>query len=154
MPGTSPSGNEVRDMVAALFALMDSVERATRRSKGASTLSLLQVIGEAEPARPSDLAEHQHVHPSHVTRQLQELEGMGYVQLQTDPHDRRSRVVHLTVSGRRATKRLQQAGVDRFALFVADWDAADVRTLTLLLNRLEASKAAVAARESATEQSA
>lgn len=34
-------------------------------------------------------------------------------------------------------------GLDRFALFVADWEPDEVRTLTALLDKLERSKAAV-----------
>lgn len=40
---------------------------------------------------------------------------------------------------------LQQADLERFAKFVAGWDLAEVRTFTSLLQKLEASKAAVAA---------
>jgi hypothetical protein len=42
---------------------------------------------------------------------------------------------------------LQQVGIDRFALFVADWEPEEVRTLTALLTKLEYSKAAAVRRE-------
>ena len=44
-------------------------------------------------------------------------------------------------------QRLTQAGLDRFALFVADWQPSDVRMLTALLDKLKNSIAAVAAQE-------
>ena len=44
-------------------------------------------------------------------------------------------------------RRLQQAGLDRFALFVADWEPAEVRALTALLDKLRTSMAAVGERE-------
>ena len=44
-------------------------------------------------------------------------------------------------------QRLTQAGLDRFALFVADWQPSDVRILTALLDKLRNSIAAVAAQE-------
>src|SRR2546429_266592 len=40
-----------------------------------------------------------------------------------------------------------QAGLDRFALFVADWQPGDVQMLTALLDKLRNSIAAVAAQE-------
>ena len=136
-------------MVGALFTLIGSLERATRLRKGASTLSLLQVLGEHGPLRPSEIAERQRVHRSLVTRQLQELEGMGYVQTEADPVDARSRLVSLTPAGVAQLVDLEQVGIERFATFVADWQPEEVRALTALLEKLEASKAAVAARERA-----
>ena len=44
-------------------------------------------------------------------------------------------------------RRLTQVGLDRFALFVADWPPSDVRMLTALLDKLRNSIAAVAAQE-------
>lgn len=134
-------------MVGALFTLIGSLERATRLSRGASTLSLLQVLGDHGALRPSELAELQRVHPSLVTRQIQDLDDMGYVKATADPADGRSRLVTLTRAGRKEMARLQKIGIDRFALFVADWQPEEVQELTTLLERLQASKAAVTAQE-------
>lgn len=137
-----PPKRDVQAMVVALFTLIGSLQRATRRSKGASTLSLLQALGDEGPTRPSELAHHQGVTPSLVTRQLQELEGMGYVRAKVNPVDERSRLIVLTRAGRREITRLQSVGVDRFALFVKEWRTEEVRTLTVLMEKLMASKAA------------
>ncbi len=82
-----------------------------------------------------------------MTRQVQELEDSGYVEVRIDPADARCLRVSLTRSGAREQQRLVQVGLDRFASFVADWEPDDVRTLTALLEKLERSKAAVAASE-------
>jgi hypothetical protein len=55
--------------------------------------------------------------------------------------------VTLTPAGAGEPQRLVQAGLDRFALFVADWQPGDVRMLTALLDKLRNSIAAVAAQE-------
>jgi len=55
--------------------------------------------------------------------------------------------VTLTPAGAGALQRLTQAGLDRFALFVADWQPGDVQMLTALLDKLRNSIAAVAAQE-------
>jgi DNA-binding MarR family transcriptional regulator len=134
-------------MVVALFTLTAGLDRARRQRKDASALSLLQVIGGRDGIRPSEIADHQLVHPSLVTRQVRDLEDAGYVQVAEDPADGRSWLVALTPAGGAELRRLQQVGLDRFALFVADWEPADVRMLTTLLEKLRKSMAAARERE-------
>jgi DNA-binding MarR family transcriptional regulator len=141
------SRDDVRSMVAALFVTNAALDRARRQKKGASTLSLLQVVASAPGIRPTEIAAAQDVHPSQVTRQVRELESVGLVRVTADRADRRSCRVALTSAGAEEQVRLTEEGLDRFALFVADWEREDVRTLTSLLEKLEASKAAVAAQE-------
>ncbi len=141
----TPSRADVQAMVIALFTVNAGLDRARRRSKGASTLSVLQVLAGREGVRPSAIAEQLGVHPSLVTRRVQELEDAGYVDVTVDPADARSLRVALTRSGTREQHRLVQIGLDRFALFVADWEPDEVRTLTALLEKLERSKAAAPA---------
>jgi DNA-binding MarR family transcriptional regulator len=134
-------------MVAALFTMNASLDRARRRRRGASTLSLLQVIGDHQGIRPSDIADIQQVHPSLVTRQVRELEDADYVSVTADPADRRSCLVTLTARGSEEQTRLTQFGLKRFELFVKDWERAEVQTLTELLWKLHASMAAVSSQE-------
>ena len=143
----APSKADVHAMVATLFTLTAGMERARRQRKAAGTLSLLQLVAGRQPIRPSEIAEVQDVHPSLVTRQVRELEDAGFVQVAADPTDRRSCLVTLTPAGAGELQRLTQIGLDRFALFVADWQPSDVRTLTALLDKLRNSIAAVAAQE-------
>jgi DNA-binding MarR family transcriptional regulator len=138
-----PDKRDVESMVVALFTLIAGIDRATRLSKGASTLSLLQVVAGHEAIRPSEIADIVHVHPSLVTRQVRELERMGYVEVRSDPADRRASLVSVTSAGADEVRLLQQMGLERFATFVADWDPEEVRMLRSLLEKLEQSKAAV-----------
>ena len=143
----APSKVDVHAMVTALFTLTSGMERARRQRKAAGTLSLLQLLAGRQPLRPSEIAEVHGVHPSLVTRQVRELEDAGLVQVAADPADGRSCLVTLTPAGAGELQRLTQAGLDRFALFVADWQPGDVRMLTALLDKLRNSIAAVAAQE-------
>ena len=148
----APTRQDVEQLVAALFAVTGGLERARRQIPDAAALSVLQVLAWAErqqPAqqvRPKDIAAALGVHRSAVTHQLQALEETGQVTLTVDPADRRSWFVALTDAGRAELDRLTTIGMDRFALFVADWDAQEVRTLTRLLVKFEASKAQVGRR--------
>jgi DNA-binding MarR family transcriptional regulator len=141
------SRDDVRSMVGALFTTNAALDRARRQRKGATSLSLLQVVSATPGIRPSDIAGVQDVHPSQITRQVRELEGAGLLQVAADPADRRSCRVTLTAAGARELRRLTEVGLDRFASFVADWETEEVRMLTALLQKLEASKSAVGARE-------
>ena len=143
----APSKADVHAMVTALFTLTAGMERARRQRKAAGTLSLLQLVADRQPIRPSELAEVQDVHPSLVTRQVRELEDAGHVQVAADPADGRSCLVTLTPAGAAELQRLTQVGLDRFASFVADWPPGDVRMLTALLDKLRNSIATVAAHE-------
>ena len=143
----APSKADVHAMVAALFTLTAGMERARRQRKAAGTLSLLQLVADRQPIRPSEIAEVQDVHPSLVTRQVRELEDAGHVQVAADPADGRSCLVTLTPASAGELQRLTQAGLDRFALFVADWSPGDVRMLTTLLDKLRNSITAVAEQE-------
>jgi DNA-binding MarR family transcriptional regulator len=140
----TPGRDDVQSMVAALFTLTGALERARRERKAAGALSLLQVIAGHGTIRPSDLADLQLVHPSQISRQVRELEDAGYVEVMGDPADGRSWLVALTPAGQDEMRRLQQVGLDRFALFVADWEPDEVGALTALLEKLRSSMAAVA----------
>jgi DNA-binding MarR family transcriptional regulator len=140
----APDRSDVQSMVIALFTLIGSMDRAARQSAGASALSLLQVVASRDAIRPSEIADLQHVHPSLVTRQVRDLEDKGYAQVTPDPADGRSCLVTLTPAGADEMARLRQAGVDRFATFVSDWEPEEVRTLTALLEKLQSSKTAAA----------
>jgi DNA-binding MarR family transcriptional regulator len=141
------SRDDVRAMVAALFVTNAALDRARHQKKGASTLSLLQVIAATPGIRPSEIASAQDVHPSQVTRQVRELENLGLVRVTADTADKRSCRVTLTSAGTDELQSLTEQGMDRFASFVADWEPEEVRMLTSLLQKLEESKAAAAARQ-------
>jgi DNA-binding MarR family transcriptional regulator len=142
-----PNSEDVRQMVQALFTLTGGLERARRRIPGASTLSVLQIIAAHDKIRPSELAAELGLHQSTITRQIQSLEDNGQVALIADTHDRRSCTITLTEAGWNEVRRLTQIGLERFATFVADWDAEEVRTLTRLLIKLDESKATKASQE-------
>ena len=138
-----PSDRDVQSMVAALFTLNAGIDRARRERKAASALNLLQVIASGEAARPSEIASRQRVHQSLVTRQVREMEDAGFVTVNANPADGRSCLVELTPAGADELGRLTRVGLERFALFVSDWDTEEVRTLTALLEKLQRSMSSV-----------
>jgi DNA-binding MarR family transcriptional regulator len=136
----SPTNSDVKQMVSALMTLVQGIERAKRRGL-ASQLVSLQVIAAHKQVQPSTLSAKLGLHQSTVTRQIQAFERAGLVELVANPADGRSCFVKLTKAGRAEVNRLTRIGLERFALFVKEWDAADVRTLSRLLVKMERSMA-------------
>ena len=143
----SPDAVDVEAMVVALFTLMAKVDRARHERRAASDLSLLQVIAAGGAMRPGEIAARQHVHQSLVTRQIRDLEDAGHVSVADDPNDGRSYLVALTPAGFDELDRLTKVGLQRFALFVSDWDPEQVRTLAELLEKLQSSMTTASASE-------
>jgi DNA-binding MarR family transcriptional regulator len=135
--------DDIRFMVAALMATVSSTARAGKKGY-AATLRLLQALAAVDSARPSDLAAALDVHQSTISRQLQSLEDDGLITLTADSEDRRSCFAALSTRGRKHLEELQEFGLSRFALFVADWSQEEIHSLGTLLAKLEASKARIA----------
>jgi DNA-binding MarR family transcriptional regulator len=138
-----PTRHDVLALAASLITVVSSIHRAVHKGD-AATLGLLGAVAARQRVRPSDVALHLGVNQSSVTRQMQKLERLGLVKLQAAPSDGRSCHIVLTTAGRAEMRRLTSIGLDRFALFVKDWDARDVRTLARLLENFERSKSAAA----------
>ncbi len=147
-----PKQEDVEQLVLALFQVSAGLERGKQRNARASALTLLQVIAAMPDASPTELAAAVSLHQSSITRQVSVLEEAGFVSVTVNPHDRRSCQVALTETGRAELERLYQIGMSRFATFVADWDAEEVRTFTRLLMKFEDSKAEVARREQEAQE--
>jgi DNA-binding MarR family transcriptional regulator len=134
-----PATRDIEQMMAALMTVLRSTNRAQQKG-AAGRLVALSAIAAAPRSTPKAISEELGLHPSSITRQIQSLEKDGVVKVTADPLDGRSCRVQLTAAGRAELKRLKQLGLERFALFVAKWDAEEVRTLARLLARLEQSK--------------
>jgi DNA-binding MarR family transcriptional regulator len=137
-----PRREDVEQMVGTLMTVLRSMNRASRKGD-ASRLMALFAIGMRSGSTPKAISEELDLHPSSITRQIQALEEEGHVKVTANPQDGRSCRVSLTASGRAEIERLQEIGMQRFASFVAKWDAEEVRMLTRLLAKLEQSKAEV-----------
>jgi DNA-binding MarR family transcriptional regulator len=146
-PEERPNQEDVQQLVTALFQVNAGLERSKQFNAQASALTLLQVIATMPDASPKELASAVSLHQSSITRQVSLLEDAGFVAVAVNPRDRRSCRITLTEAGRAELARLFQIGMSRFATFVADWPAEEVRAFTHLLMKFETSKAEVARRE-------
>ncbi len=74
--------------------------------------------------------------PSHVTRQLRQLERTGYVTRVPDPDDRRAQRVRLTEAGLGAVDRMRRVRRQGMELALAAWSPEELRQLSVLFHRL------------------
>ncbi|MER6492895.1 MarR family winged helix-turn-helix transcriptional regulator [Streptomyces griseorubiginosus] len=98
--------------------------------------AILRRIAECGPLRPGVLAVRLSVEASHVTRQLRQLEKVGYVTRVPDADDRRAQRVQLTQSGPAAAERMQEVRIRGMAMAPADWSREDLAQLAALFHRL------------------
>jgi DNA-binding MarR family transcriptional regulator len=88
------------------------------------------------PAKPSAVAQAVGMDRSAASRLTRELVRLGLVATSTDPADRRSTVLSLTVDGRRRMQAAMQAKGATFRHRVASWSEEDLLLCTDLLQRL------------------
>ncbi|MET7488363.1 MarR family transcriptional regulator [Streptomyces sp. NPDC005538] len=101
-----------------------------------AAVAILRYIAESEPMRPGVLAVRMSVEASHVTRQLRQLEQLGYVIRIPDPDDGRAQRVQLTDSGLAAVSRIRDASRRGMEMALAHWSSEDLRHLAGLFHRL------------------
>lgn len=137
-----PTIKDIERLVSALMETVQNIERAKRKGM-ASQFVIIQTIAASPNTTISEISQETGLHLSYVTRQIQEIEKLGLVEIAVNPADRRSRLVKLSNAGTAEIDRLKKIGLQRFASFVSDWDGSDVRKLADLLERFERSKAKV-----------
>ncbi|MFE4976636.1 MarR family winged helix-turn-helix transcriptional regulator [Kitasatospora sp. NPDC056651] len=108
----------LEDVLATLAYLLTRSQEHERRMASAgitaarSDVYLLRALVETEgPSRVSDLAARLMVKSSHVTRQIDRLQGQRLVERAQDTQDRRARRVAITADGRALLDRLKQANL-------------------------------------------
>jgi DNA-binding MarR family transcriptional regulator len=73
-----------------------------------SQLSTLSSVGKHGPVRLGDLAAAERIAPSTLTRLVNVLEGLGYLQREPAPDDARAYLVTVTDQGRDALERIRE----------------------------------------------
>lgn len=99
---------------------------------------LMALDGGGGASRVGDLAALLLVEPSHVTRQIGQLESQGLVERTPDSTDRRARRVAITPEGKAVLERLQEAGRTGLHQALAGFDDEAIGTTVEVLDRLVA----------------
>lgn len=133
---------KVEPIAKQIFQLMRAIKdvHSCIGSGGTPTLersaySLLHLVGEHGPARPSMLAERLGVDLSTVSRQLASLENAGWIQRDRDLVDRRASLVRVTPEGVEVLRRNHTVRLNVLADAVSDWSDEDRESLIRHLTR-------------------
>jgi len=126
---------DVGALAVAIMDLTGRLSRARSRVIDRTELGVLQVAA-AGGKRPTEIAGELGVHPSSVTRHLQDLQRAGKVALRPDPTDGRASLVTVTAAGHADLWQVYDEGVDAFQELLADWEPAEVHAFTASLSRL------------------
>ncbi|MFE7528729.1 MarR family winged helix-turn-helix transcriptional regulator [Kitasatospora sp. NPDC057542] len=126
--------------LAYLLTRSQEHERRTARAgitAARSDVYLLRALAEgAGASRVSDLADRLMVKPSHVTRQIDRLQGQRLVERSQDALDRRARQVAITADGRELLDRLKQANIAGLASALDGVPEPDVTATVSVLSHL------------------
>jgi DNA-binding MarR family transcriptional regulator len=119
-------------------ALSGELSREIHPDLDAAGYVLLATLTEVGPLRANDLAEHFGVDKSSISRQVQRLERLGFLDRREDDTDRRAQLLAVTPKGKRRLAVASKARRLRFRARLDSWNSADVRDLARLLRRLNA----------------
>lgn len=126
---------------ARLRLVILRLSRRLRRESAAgltpTQLSALVTIERAGPLRLGDLAAHEGITPSTLTRLVTALDEGGYLIRRTDPADARSSLVTLSPAGALLLDRVRRETTQRLRERVAGLSAADRGALARALPALE-----------------
>lgn len=105
----------------------DAVERGTY-------LLLVHLVKDG-PQRAGALADAVHSDPSTISRQVNQLVKLGYVERTADPVDGRATLLAATAEGRRVFEENRRLRTETFAALLAGWSEQDRATLSSVLTR-------------------
>jgi DNA-binding MarR family transcriptional regulator len=137
----SPSAPPAATTGQRLLLTLMTIGRRLRSRTGASDLDpssvfVLHHVAERAPLRLSELARCIRLDSSTVSRQVRNLEDLGYLERSGDPHDRRASRLHLTDQGRAVLDQAMRAKAALVDRATADWSVQDRDQLTTLMTRL------------------
>jgi DNA-binding MarR family transcriptional regulator len=117
----------------------ERIVRAVGAPISGSGLLALRVVERHGPIAGSELARRLQVDQSTSSRHIRPLEQLGLLRRTADGADRRVAWLKVTPAGQRVLDRARDVALHDFDVALADWSAADRRTLGRLLERLRAS---------------
>jgi DNA-binding MarR family transcriptional regulator len=126
-------------ILSRAFTLSRSHEKLLKdagvRLDRAGSALLFKLRAHGESARVSDLAELLGVDTPAVTRKVQQLERLGYVDIGPDVDDKRAKRVALTKSGERIIERIMLAVNHRLTRLFEGWTKEEVTIFSSSLEK-------------------
>lgn len=90
------------------------------------------------PVRSSALAEHFATDKGAISRQVAQLEQLGFVRRQPDPDDRRASLIQATAEGTRRCRLAREHNTRSMRELLAQWSPDEIAQLGILLGKFNA----------------
>ncbi|MFE2050850.1 MarR family winged helix-turn-helix transcriptional regulator [Streptomyces sp. NPDC059459] len=130
---------ELMRQLGTIRGVRRELSRVLPAGCSSTTADILVLLGSDGNIRITKLAELLAMDMSVVSRHVSHLAAMGWIDRTADPADRRSRVLHLTPTGRALLAELGDSTARSLARRLSEWRDEDVERLTWLMARLRAS---------------
>jgi len=132
------------DTATRLRAAMGRISRLLRATSAGSAaglsptrISVLLSVDRNGPMRLADLAEHESLNPTMLSRAISQLVDDGALERVSDERDRRAAWVTVTPAGRALAERMRHARTEALNQALAGLETADQRLLEQALPALE-----------------
>lgn len=100
------------------------------------TIGVLKEVVRAEPLSVSELGRATLMQPAGLSRQINTLKEGGYIELATDPTDRRVSIVRTTAEGRRAMDTFREINGRLLSKQLRNWTDEEINQLATQMQRL------------------
>lgn len=121
---------------ASLPRLQSRILREADVAMDQATYPLLRRLASCGPVRITELARAMNIDVSTASRQIKQLEAIGFVLRSIDADDRRASVVALARPGVQAMERVGIARREMLHALLAKWSDPERKTFALLLSEL------------------
>ncbi|MGX1545635.1 MarR family transcriptional regulator [Streptomyces adustus] len=130
---------ELAHQLSAVGAVKRDLGRILPHDCPAGSAAVLTLLGRHGDMRMSKLAELLAVDMSVTSRHVAHVAERGWIDRSPDPADKRSRILHLTDTGREQLDTLYRRSTELLADRLSDWTDDEVGQLIGLMTRLRAS---------------
>jgi len=130
---------ELARQLSAVGAVKRDIGRILPHDCPAGSAAVLTLLGRHGDMRMSKLGELLAVDMSVTSRHVAHVAERGWIERSPDPADKRSRILHLTATGRDQLDELSQRTTQLLADRLSDWTDEEVGQLIRLMTRLRAS---------------
>lgn len=122
--------------MAGLMDIIGALKNRANERENPATVFLLRHLRGSNPRRVSELADCSRLDVSTVSRHVKSLEEAGHLVRVEDPDDKRACLLRITPRGEQLYDAAMTARSAALERALADWPAADKRTLAGLMQRL------------------
>ena len=129
---------ELSTLLRRARARLLAVARDVHPDLDASAYVTLLFITTHPAPRAADLADYLGTHKGPVSRQINQLEGLGLLERRPSPDDARAQLLAVTPQGRQRFEAARRARSAHLQQQLGEWDENDVLEVTRLLARFNA----------------